>query len=237
MKKIKTLSVFFPVFNEEKNIPLFVNEILDILPNIADKFEIIIINDGSNDSSKKIAENISRKYKNIKIVNHKKNLGYGAALKTGFKASIYEWVFFTDGDLQFDISQIKNFIKETDKFDVIIGYRKNRADGKIRTLNANLFKLYINMLFRLHVKDIDCAFKLIRAKKIKELDLISSGAFTTAEFLYKLKKKGINFKQLPVSHYQRRFGKQSGNNPKVIIKAGLEALKLYAQIKFKIIFK
>ena len=99
------------------------------------------------------------------------------------------------------------------------------------------FKIFIDLLFRVHVKDIDCVFKLIKADAIKPIKLSSTGAFTSAELLYKFKKKGIHFKQLPVSHYKRKFGSPTGNNPKVIIKAGIEAFKLYIKIKWKSLFK
>jgi len=232
MKKLKSLSVFFPVYNEEENIPLFVNEALEILPRVAQKYEIIIINDGSKDRSKKIAQTLAKENKNIRLVNHRDNRGYGAALKSGFKASKYDWVFFTDGDLQFNLHQIKKFIPHTENHDLMIGFRKKRAEGKIRAFNARLFKVYIDLLFRLHVKDIDCAFKLIKANQIKSLNLISDGAFTSAEFLYKLKKKKVKLKQIAVTHQARKFGKPTGNDFKVIVKAGWEALRLYSQIKF-----
>jgi hypothetical protein len=114
---------------------------------------------------------------------------------------------------------------------VVIGYRQKRAEGKLRAFNAWLFKLYIDILFRVGVRDIDCAFKLIRSTTIKSIHLESTGAFTSAEFLYKLKKKGEKFYQLPVRHSKRRYGSPTGNKFKVIVKAGLEALSLYLKIK------
>lgn len=232
-RKLNSISVFFPCYNEEPNVALFLQSALELLPQVSRKFEIIVINDGSTDGTKKAATNFTKKYPEVRVVSHQRNLGYGAALRSGFKAARYDWVFFTDGDLQFKISQLKKFISYTDNFDIVIGYRRNRADGGIRAFNAYLFKLYIDLLFRVHVKDIDCAFKLMRAKVIKAVKLTSTGAFTSAELLYQLKKEGQQFKQLPVTHMPRRFGTPTGNHPRVIVKAGLEALKLYAQIKWE----
>ncbi len=231
--KLNSLSVFFPCFNESSNIPIFVQKTADFLPKICKKYEIIIVNDGSSDDTIDVVKNLQKNYPYLKLVNHKKNLGYGEALKTGFKHSLYDWIFFTDGDLQFDITQLENFIQHTDEYSVIIGYRTNRADGALRSLNAKLFKIYIDLLFRVHVKDIDCAFKLLKAETIKSINLVSSGAFTTSEFLYKLKKKGQKFKQLPVKHQQRLYGNPTGAKLKVIIKGVWEAFRLYLQIKFK----
>ena len=217
MKKLSSLSVFFPCFNEEKNIPLFIKEALDYLPQIATKFELIIVDDGSSDNTKKISEELVKKYSQVRLISHTENKGYGAALRTGLEAAKYDWVFFTDGDLQFRLKQLTAFIPYTMKHHVIIGYRENRADGKFRAFNAWLFKVYINLLFRVGVKDIDCAFKLFHRPTLQSLHLESTGAFTSSEILYKLKKQGEVFIQLPVKHSKRRHGSPTGNNIKVII--------------------
>ncbi|MBT3464901.1 MAG: glycosyltransferase family 2 protein [Candidatus Pacebacteria bacterium] len=231
MKKLSSLSVFFPCFNEEKNIPFFVKESLAFLPQVANKFEIIIIDDGSTDGTKKVVNDLEKKHKQVKVVSHSENKGYGAALRTGFSTAKFDWIFFTDGDLQFRLNQLAKFIPYTEKNHVIIGYRANRAEGRIRAFNARLFKVYIDLLFRIGVKDIDCAFKLFHRETLQSLHLESTGAFTSSEVLYKLKKRGEKFIQLPVQHRKRRYGSPTGNNLKVIIKAGIEALSLYLKIK------
>lgn len=233
-QKLHSLSVFYPCFNEAQNIPHLIEEAKDFLPSIAKKFEVIIVNDGSSDNTKAVFKQLAKQHNWLKMVSHQKNKGYGGALQTGFAKSRYKWIFFTDGDLQFDIKQLAKFVSFTPDYDVIIGYRKNRADGALRSFNAKLFKIYIDLLFRLHVKDIDCAFKLLKAEKIKSIPLVSCGAFTTSEFLYKLKKKGEKFKQLAVDHRPRIHGKPTGANLSVIIKGVWEAFSLYTKIKFKL---
>ncbi len=233
MKKLSSLTAFFPVYNEEKNIPHFVAEALTELPKLAKKFEILIINDGSKDTSASVANALAKKYPDVvRVIHHEKNLGYGAALRSGFSAATHEWVFFTDGDQQFKLQQLEKFIPFTETHKVIIGYRVQRAEGKVRAANARLFKLFVDILFRLHVIDIDCAFKLFDTKLMQSLPLESNGAFISSEFLYRLKKKRYKFKQLPVAHQKRRFGSPSGNRLHVIIRAGLEALRLYLHMKF-----
>jgi glycosyltransferase involved in cell wall biosynthesis len=231
MKKLKSLSVFFPVFNEEANLEVLITQALRIIPTLASKYELLIINDGSTDDSLQIAQKFSKKHKEIKVFTHEKNIGYGEALKIGVKKSQYDWIFWTDSDLQFDLAELANFVKETNKNEAIIGYRKKRVEGFRRNMNAGLFKLYINLLFRLHVKDIDCAFKLFRADLLKKLKLSSGSAFTSAEILYRLKKKGVKFKEIAVNHYPRLYGQATGANLKVIIKACYEALITYLNIK------
>jgi len=233
MTKLSSLSVFFPAYNEEKNITPLVKQSLDFLPQVANKFEIIVINDGSEDGTKAVANKLAQEFKQVKVVSHTKNRGYGAALKTGIKTSQMDWIFFTDADLQFDITELESFIPHTKKHPIILGYRANRAEGFSRARNAYLFKVFIDLLFRLHVKDIDCAFKLFRADTIQSLKIDSNGAFTSSEILYKLKKNHITFKQLPVTHYTRRWGNSTGANWKVIAKAGYEATRLYLQLKWQ----
>lgn len=233
VKPLKSLTVFFPVFNEEDSIPFLIDSTSKIISKLAVDYELIIIDDGSTDQSLKIAKQLTEGKKQWRIIAHPKNLGYGEVLKTGIKAAKKEWLFFTDSDLQFNLKELADFLPYTNQFQAIIGYRTKRAEGFSRSLNARLFKAYIDLLFRLHVKDIDCAFKLIKTDLLKNLTLNSGSAFTSSEILYRLKKKKIKFKELPVSHYPRRYGEASGANIEVIIKACYEALITYLHIKFK----
>lgn len=233
MKKLLSLSVFFPAYNEEENLPALIEQTMVHLPQFAENFEIIIVNDGSGDNTKTVAEDLAAKYHQVKVVSHHTNLGYGAALKTGFATAKYDWVFFTDADLQFDLAELGQFLAFTDEYKAIIGYRTARAEGFGRARNAYLFKLFVNLLFRVHVRDIDCAFKLFRTELIPPLKLQSNGAFISSELLYKLKKNHIKIKELPVTHYPRLRGNPTGANFKVVIKAGLDAIQLYSSIKLR----
>lgn len=232
MKKLKSLSVFFPVYNEEANLEILIKQALRIIPQLASRYELLIINDGSTDDSLKIAKKLRSEFRQVKIFSHKNNKGYGEVLKTGIKNSQLEWIFWTDSDLQFDLSELANFVKEANKHPAIIGYRIKRSEGFKRHLNTSIFKFYVDLLFRLHVKDIDCAFKLFKASKLKNLQLISGSAFTSAEILYRLKKRGVKLKEMPVNHYPRLYGQATGAKLKVILKACYEALTTYLNIKF-----
>ncbi len=231
--KLSSLTAFFPCYNEEANVKRMVTAFEKVLPQLAKKYEIIIINDGSSDKTGKIADRLSKQNPKVRVIHHPTNKGYGASLRSGFQHAKYDWIFFTDGDMQFDIAQLADFIPHTKNYDVIIGYRKRRADGSVRALNARLFKLYIDLLFRLHVKDIDCAFKLLKTTVVQPLPLQSTGAFTSSEMLYRLKKQGYKFQQLAVDHFPRKFGTPTGNHPKVVVKAGIEAFHVYLHAKLE----
>jgi glycosyltransferase involved in cell wall biosynthesis len=221
IKKLNELSVFFPLFNEEKNVIPLVKEALSVFPKYAKKYEIILVNDGSTDSTRKIALKLAKRYKNVRLVSQR-NKGYGGAVKRGFKEAKYNWVFFSDGDLQFKLKEVEKFVKYTKDYDLVIGYRKTRAEGFKRKQIANALKIWNRVLlgFPRQIKDIDCAFKLISKDAIKSfLPIYSDGAMVTTEFLLKSHKKGFKIKQLGVNHYKRKHGEQTGSNIKVILKA------------------
>jgi len=231
-QKLKSLSVFFPVYNEEANLPLLLAQAHQVFPRFAKRLEMIIINDGSTDHSLAVAQRLKAQYPQLKIISHRKNLGYGECLKTGIKASQLDWIFWTDADLQFNLEDFAAFAQAASKHVAVIGYRIKRAEGLKRRIMVRVFKFAIDLLFRLHVKDIDCAFKLIRADLLKDLHLQSGSAFTTSEILYRLKKKRVKFKELPVQHFPRQYGQPTGAKLSVLIKAALDALNTYLNIKF-----
>lgn len=226
-KKLTSLSVFFPCYNEEKNVEESVRKTKAVMADVTDDYEIILVNDGSRDRTAEVIDRLAKEDPRIKGVHHPQNRGYGGAVQSGFKAATKDWVFFSDGDLQFDMAELKTFIPYTEQTDGVIGYRIKRAEGFGRARNAYLFKMFVNMLFQLGVRDIDCAFKLVKNSRVKQFDLISNGAVISTELLFKLKRTGVKFVELPVHHYLRQHGTQTGANLKVILKAGVESLKLF----------
>lgn len=227
MTKLPSLSVFFPVYNEAPNLPTLIEQALTKLPRVAKQFEVIIVNDGSNDSTTKIVSRAKRQDPRLRLVTHPKNLGYGAALKTGIAAAQYEWTFWTDGDLQFDLTSLEQFLNGAQTHAAVIGYRKHRADTFIRKVNGELYTRLINFLFQLKVRDIDCAFKLIKTQELQKLVIGSSGAFTSAEILIRLHKNGVKFKQVPVPHFKRQHGTPTGGSVRVIFKGLKETIQFY----------
>lgn len=232
-KRLKELSIFFPLFNEEENIERLVDEAIKIFSNFAETFEILLINDGSTDNTEKIAKKLETKYPQVKLISQN-NRGYGGALKTGFKNSQYDWIFFSDGDLQFDFSEIEKFIPYIKDYDLIIGFRKNRAEGFKRDLIAKMLKVWnkIFLNFPTDIKDIDCAFKLMKKEAIYEvLPLVSTGSMVSTEFLLKAKRNNYKIKQIGVTHYARKHGNPSGSNKRVILKAIKETFVLKRLMK------
>lgn len=164
MPKVSSLSFFFPCYNEEANVEKMIWQAQKVLSEVAEKWEIIPVNDGSKDKTAEIIENLAKEDPNIHPVHHGNNKGYGGAVISGYNASKYDYVFFTDGDLQFDLREITLLIEKIDEGDLIVGYRRNRRDSLIRKINAFMWGTLVRFLFDFQVRDVDCAFKLIKEK-------------------------------------------------------------------------
>jgi glycosyltransferase involved in cell wall biosynthesis len=234
INKLSELSIFFPFWNEELNIEEVVTKARVVAEKVAKEWEIIMIDDGSTDKTLEIATRLTKQDKRIQVISHQPNRGYGASLKEGFAHAKYKYIVFTDGDGQFDFSEIKSFIEEIGTADIVVGYRKKRQDRKIfkRLLLMNLLKIWDWMLFGFHFKDIDCGFKMFTRRSLDAfMPLRSEGAMVTTEILVKATNKKLKIKQVGVTHYHRQHGAPTGANFPVIIRAVLESLILWWDIK------
>ncbi len=221
--RVARLSYFFPAHNEEANLEGLVDEALATLPLLAETFEVIAVDDGSRDATPSIADDLAARHPGVvRVVHHPTNLGYGAALRSGFAASRYELVAFTDGDRQFhvaDIGRLAARLSEDDAPDVVVGFRIKRADPVIRTAYARAYRLANRIFFGLKVTDVDCACKLFRRDALEGIHVESDGAFFSAELLIKLGAAGRTIAEVGVPHYPRTAGSATGAKPSVIGKA------------------
>jgi glycosyltransferase involved in cell wall biosynthesis len=231
---IDQLSVFFPAYNEEKNIKNTVEKAIKVLNKVAQVWEIIIVNDGSKDKTGVIADELAKADNRIRVIHHSPNRGYGAALKSGFYNSKYPWIVFTDSDGQFNFSQLPNFInkqKETGA-DLVVGYYIKRAVPFYRKLNTFLWQVVVRVLFNLKVRDIDCGFKLISKSVIDSIPKLESerGAFISSEFLIKAQKSGFKIVEIGAKHY-RATRPGTGSKLNVIIKSFIDLFKLWKKLR------
>lgn len=223
----RSLSVVLPAYNEEAVIAEAVYGIASILTPWVQDFEVIVVNDGSRDSTKAIVEHIMATDARVRIINHPVNQGYGAALVSGFEAAAKDLVFFTDSDGQFDPHDLEPFFSMIEKYDVVLGYRIKRQDKWTRKLNAWGWNLLVSLLLGVRVRDVDCAFKMYRADFFHTHRLETRGAMINAEILYKLKRYGYTYTQVGVRHLPRRSGQATGARLTVIVRA-LRELFTYA---------
>jgi glycosyltransferase involved in cell wall biosynthesis len=231
MNKLKSLSGFFPAYNEEGNVERMVQNFKAVLPQVADDYEIIIVNDGSKDRTREIADRLVKEDQKVRAVHHEKNQGYGAAVRSGINACAKEYLFFTDGDGQFDVSQLSLLVPLVPEYDGVIGFRLNRQDPWRRKINAWAWNRLVRLLLGLKVRDIDCAFKLFHRKVFKDIELEYSGAMISTEILVKIKDKGFKLQEVGVLHSPRLAGKQTGANIRVILRAFKELFRFYGRLK------
>ena len=226
-----SISVFFPCYNEQGNIAGVVEKALAVLEKLNADFEVIIVDDGSSDDTGRIADELAGENDRIKVVHHRTNLGYGAALQSGFKAATKELVFYTDGDGQFDIKEMPALLDLMGQFDIVSCYRLNRQDNIVRKINAWCWTKLVCLLFGMNIRDIDCAFKLYKREIFDSIKLVSTGALIDAEILARAVRKGYRVEQHGVHHYPRTAGAQTGANIQVILRAFKELFRLWRQIR------
>ena len=231
---IHELSVFFPAYNEEANIERTVSMAKKVLEEVAETWEILIINDGSKDRTGEIARQLAKKEPRIRVITHSPNRGYGASLKSGLYSSRYPWICFTDSDGQFDFSEVNKLIETQKKTgaDLVVGYYLKRQVPLYRKLNTFLWEFIVTALFGLRIKDIDCGFKLISKKVVDGVPKLESerGAFISSEFLIKANKLGFKIVEIPVHHYPATR-KGTGANLNVIIKSFVDLFKLWKKLR------
>ena len=215
------LSYFFPAHNEEANLRGLVAEALETLPGLATRFEIVIVDDGSRDRTPGIADELARAHATVRAVHHPTNLGYGAALRSGFAAARYANIAFTDGDRQFRVADLGRLIAplRAGGVDAVVGYRIRRADPLVRTVYARLYRLANRIFFGLTVRDVDCACKLFSRASLEGVNVESGGAFLSAELLIKLRARGRRLAEVGVPHYPRTAGRPTGAKPSVVLRA------------------
>lgn len=226
-----SISIFFPCYNEQENVTRTFEKALMVLEKLDADFEIIIVDDGSSDETWAIAREIAERDERVRVVRHARNLGYGAALQSGFEAATKELVFYTDGDGQFDFGEMPPLLELTDRYDIVSCYRLDRQDSALRRLNGWCWTKLVCLVFGLKIRDIDCAFKLYKREIFDRIELSSTGALIDAEILARATAKGYRITQKGVHHYPRMAGKQSGASLRVICRAFKELFKLRKQIK------
>lgn len=229
--RLPGLSASFPAHNEEDNVEPMIADLLAALPEFAERFEVIVVDDGSRDRTFERASAVAARDPRVRVVRHEVNRGYGAAVWTGLVSGTMEYAFFTDGDRQFDVHQIADLIRALPGHDVVVGYRVNRQDNAIRIANAHAWNWLIRNLFAVPVRDVDCAFKLFDRRVLQGLTIEAGGAMFSSELLARLKTRGARIVEVPVRHLPREKGSASGGNPKVIARAFYELFRLYRKLK------
>ena len=222
-----SLSLVLPAHNEEANIGVVVRDALSVLPDFTDDFEIIVVNDGSRDETGPIVDELTAADGRVKVVHHPRNRGYGAALTSGFRAATGDFVMFMDSDRQFDIRDLARLSPFAGAFDIVAGFRMERNDPFVRRVNAEIFNVTVRILFGVHLRDIDCAFKLFDGELLRSIELTAPGALINTEIQAKARRQGATIQQVGVHHYPRVAGTATGGSWRVIVRAMRETILLW----------
>jgi glycosyltransferase involved in cell wall biosynthesis len=202
--------------------------VADFLTKHSEKFEIVIIEDGSPDKTGEVADELAKKFPNIRVVHHIKNMGYTATLKEGFETAKYDYVMYTDGDNQYDVFDAAPYLSLLDNADVIAGYAIKKAVSPYRKFQSGIYNFLITVLFCVSYKDVNCSLKIFKKHVLQNIKIKSSphGAFIDGEMVLKAKKQGYTIRQFPVTHYERKSGIASGTKPPLIWSTFTDMLKL-----------
>ncbi|MEJ2567644.1 MAG: glycosyltransferase family 2 protein [candidate division WOR-3 bacterium] len=201
------ISCVLPAYNEEKNVEKAIKEAIKVFVEFGLDYEIIVVDDGSEDGTSKLTLDMAKKNKNIRLLKHPTNLGYADALRTGFKSASKNYIFYTDTDNQFDLGDIKKALPLIREADIVIGYRSKKAINIVRKVGSFGYNLLARKLLELDVKDIDCAFKLFRCEVFDKIEIETKDWLVDAEIIAKARKNNMTIKEIEVKHLPRKKGK------------------------------
>jgi glycosyltransferase involved in cell wall biosynthesis len=215
-ERLNEISFFCPAYHDEDNLPRLIPRVHKFLSEISDKFEIVIIEDGSPDKTGEVADFLASQYPEVRVIHHPRNMGYGAALRDGFLSAKYDYVMYTDGDFQYDVSEFRPYLKLLSQADILSGYAPKKVITLRRKVQSEIYNWLIAVLFFVWIKDIDCAMKIYKRRVLDLMEIKSASAFIDAEMLIKAKKNGFKIAQFPVTQYARKSGPEGGSKWPVI---------------------
>lgn len=233
-KKISSLSVIFPAYNDGGTIASMIAVGKIAAEKVTDDFEIIVVNDGSSDYTANVLQEMKKKYSELRVIEHETNRGYGGALISGFSAAKKDWIFYTDGDAQYNPLELTKLVEALSAgVDAVNGYKAGRGDGLMRVFIGRLYHHAMKILFGFRIRDVDCDFRLIPTKVMQAIQLKSFSGSICLEMVKKIEDAGYVFAEVPVSHYERKYGVSQFFNFKRIIQTLRQIINLYWTLVIK----
>ncbi len=226
----RRISIVLPAYNEEENIERQVRSSDEVLSDLGfDDWEILVVDDGSQDGTRQVCDSLSADVPRLRVLVHEVNRGYAMALRTGFEAASMPLVFYTDADNQFDIRELKNLLAAVDDYDIVCGFRIYRFDPFTRLVLSWGYNLLVRVLFRIRVRDVDCAFKLFRREVFDRVHIESKRFFVDTEILAKASRLGMKMTEIGVRHYPRTAG-VSTVRPSHVVHTLIEVATMWTDI-------
>ena len=203
-----SLTAFFPAYNDQHTIEGIVRTVAKEMRKVTDDFEVLVVDDGSKDETGRILDRLTGELPFLRVIHHERNLGYGAALISGFKNAKKDLIFYTDGDGQYDVREMHNLLAELrPNIDLVNGYKVKRADVWYRIWIGTVYRRAMRCVFRLSIRDVDCDFRLFRRYVFDTISLESRSGVICVEMAKKFELAGFRMVEIPVSHYPRMHGR------------------------------
>ncbi len=229
------ITAFFPAYNDAGTIPSMVITVLLTLRELTDDYEVVVINDGSKDHTAQVLDELARIYPDeVRIVHHVKNRGYGGALRSGFANATKEWIFYTDGDAQYDPRELKllaNLV--SDEVDLVNGWKIERHDPLHRIIIGRLYQYTVKAAFGLKLKDVDCDFRLMRRVIFDKVELTQDSGVICVEMMKKIQDAGFRLTETPVHHFHRAYGKSQFFNYRRLVRVARDLVKLWLRLVWR----
>jgi glycosyltransferase involved in cell wall biosynthesis len=230
----KSLSIFFPVYNDWGTIGSLVAQAIATAEKLTDDYEIILVNDGSKPATVEILNFLEQHFDKVRVIHHEKNRGYGGALKTGIYSAKKELIFYTDGDAQYDVTEMTRlFEKMNGQVDVVNGWKLKRSDPFYRVWIGKMYHYFTKWLFGFKIRDVDCDFRLMKREIFDHIQLESDSGLICVEMIKKITDAGYRFAEVPVTHHFRPSGKSQFFNFRRVFKVGTDMIKLWWRIQVK----
>ncbi|MBI3980326.1 MAG: glycosyltransferase family 2 protein [Chloroflexi bacterium] len=227
----RRISAFFPAYNDEATIGGLVERVEATLRQVASEYEIIVIDDGSRDNTGALLDAMVRANPHLRVIHHGQNRGYGGALRSGFAAARLDWVFYTDGDGQYDPAELATLVARLrDGVDVVQGYKIRRQDPVHRIVIGWSYGQFVRLVFGLKIRDVDCDFRLIRRDVFDLVQLESNGGSICVEMVRKIQDAGRTFVEAPVHHYPRMHGRSQFLRPRRVFETFVGLGRLWWQL-------
>jgi len=230
-----SISAFFPAYNDAGTIPSMVMTTLMTLAELSDDYEVIVINDGSADHTPQLLDELARLYpEHVRVVHHPQNRGYGGALRSGFREARKEWIFYTDGDAQYDPREITELVKLAgEQVDFINGWKIERHDPLHRIIIGRIYQYTVKLAFGLRLKDVDCDFRLMRRAVFEKVELTADSGVICVELMKKVQDAGFRLAQTPVHHFHRAYGQSQFFNYRRLARVARDLVKLWVRLVWR----
>ena len=232
MSRFPSLSVFFPAYNDAPSLPALIHRTFEVLHEHVADYEVIVVNDGSRDRTGEVLEELRSQYApHMRVITHETNRGYGGALRTGFAAATKEFVFYTDGDGQYDVGELPLLLERVGpRTGLVNGYKEERHDPAHRIWIGHAYNIFARTLFRIRLRDIDCDYRLIRRSLLQALRLTATSGTICVELVRKIELSGCDVVELPVHHYERKHGRSQFFRVRSLAITAYQLLRLWVRL-------